>query len=77
MVGIKVTITEEIYTSKCSSIDLEPTTKYDKYVDKRVKSGLFKSSLGIKYNADLNGALNILSKVASNSIFDGKLFINE
>ena len=40
---------------------------------KRVKRGLFQSNRGIKYNADLNGALNILRKVAGNSIFDGKL----
>ena len=31
---------------------------------RRVKRGLFVSSDGIKINADLNGALNILRKVA-------------
>lgn len=30
---------------------------------KRVKRGLFQSSKGIKINADVNGAMNILRKV--------------
>ena len=73
LVGIKVTVTEESYTSKCSFLDLEPITKHDTYVGRRVKRGLFKSSLGIKYNADVKVTLNILRKVAGNSIFDRKL----
>lgn len=73
LVDIKVTITEESYTSKCSFLDMESIEKHDTYVGRRVKRGLFKSSQGIKYNADLNGALNILRKVAGNSVFDGKL----
>ena len=62
LVGIKVTITEESYTSKCSFLDFETIKKHDTYKGKRVKRGLFKSSQGITINADLNGALNILSK---------------
>ena len=73
LVGIEVTITEESYTSKCSFLNMEPIEKHDAYLGKRVKRGLFKSSDGIQYNADLNGALNILRKVAGNSVFDGKL----
>jgi transposase len=34
---------------------------------------LFKASNGKKYNADLNGSLNILRKVVGDSVFDGKL----
>ena len=52
---------------------MEPIEKHDAYLGKRVKRGLFKSLDSIKYNADLNGALNILRKVVGNSIFDGKL----
>lgn len=73
LVGIKVTVTEESYTSKCSFLDLEPLKKQIKYLGTRVKRGLFRDSNGKKYNADLNGSLNILRKVVGNSVFDGKL----
>ncbi|CAD5961931.1 hypothetical protein PA905_28330 [Planktothrix agardhii CCAP 1459/11A] len=73
LVGIKVTVTEESYTSKCSFLDFEPIQKQVEYLGKRVKRGLFKASNGKKYNADLNGSLNILRKVVGDSVFDGKL----
>jgi len=72
LVGIKVTLTEESYTSRCSFPDLEPIKKHTNYKGRRVKRGLFKSSSGQKINADLNGCLNILRKVVGDSIFDGK-----
>jgi len=53
LAGIKVTVTEESYTSKCSFLDLEPIKKQANYVGKRVKRGLFRASNGRKYNADL------------------------
>ena len=62
LVGINVILHEESYTSKCSSLDLEPVQKHEKYVGKRVQRGLFKS-LNNLINADINGALNILRKV--------------
>ena len=62
--GINFIQNEESYTSKCSALDLESLNKHDNYLGKRVKRGLFISSKGIKINADLNGALNILRKVA-------------
>ena len=62
--GLNYIENEESYTSKCSALDLEPLNKQKKYMGKRVKRGLFVSSTGIKINADLNGALNILRKVA-------------
>jgi len=61
--GINFIQNEESYTSKCSALDLESLNKHDNYMGKRVKRGLFVSSNGIKINADLNGALNILRKV--------------
>ncbi len=73
LAGIKVTVTEESYTSKCSFLDLEPVKKQLNYLGKRVKRGLFRASNGKKYNADLNGSLNILRKVVGDSVFDGKL----
>lgn len=68
-VGIIVTETEESYTSKCSFLDSEKIGKSEKYLGKRVKRGLFKSSLGKLINADVNGAYNILKKVIPN-VFD-------
>ncbi|WP_200319832.1 RNA-guided endonuclease InsQ/TnpB family protein [Sphaerospermopsis aphanizomenoides] len=70
LVGIKVQITEESYTSKCSFLDFEPIKKHEQYLGKRVKRGLFKSLSGKPYSADLNGSLNILRKVVGESIFD-------
>lgn len=61
--GIEIVITEESYTSKCSFLDNEEVKRHENYLGKRVKRGLFESSKGVKINADLNGALNILKKV--------------
>ena len=60
--GINVIIQEENYTSKCSFLDNEDICKHSDYMGKRIKRGLFKSSNGIKINADVNGSLNILKK---------------
>ena len=64
LVGIRVTIIEESYTSKCSALDLEVIGRSRKdfgtYAGKRVKRGLFKTALGLLINVDVNGALNIL-----------------
>lgn len=70
LLGIKVIITEESYTSKCSFIDNEPLIKQVKYLGKRVKRGLFKSADGIKINADVNGSLNVARKVIPNVNFN-------
>ena len=61
--GIRVIITEESYTSKCSFLDREDLRKHDKYAGRRVKRGLFKSATGTLVNADVNGAGNIMRKV--------------
>ena len=67
--GIKITMQEESYTSKSSFFDndLLPTYGQEKmqtysFSGKRVSRGLYKTSNGYKFNADLNGALNILRK---------------
>lgn len=56
----------ESYTSKCDSLALEDIKKQDKYQGKRIKRGLFKSSIGKIINADLNGAINIMRKHVNN-----------
>jgi putative transposase len=71
LVGIKVKILEESYTSKCSFLDLEPIEKHEEYVGRRVHRGLFSACDGRWINADVNGAYNIVRKVAPNAFADG------
>jgi len=66
--GIRVKITEESYTSKCSSYDLEPIQKHEIYVGKRTKRGLFRTAQNKYINADANGAVNIIRKVFPNTV---------
>lgn len=74
LMGIKVVVTEESYTSQSSFLDFDPLPKYgDKkpvFSGKRVKRGLYKSGSGKLINADCNGSYNIIRKVRSNA-FDG------
>ncbi|NEO25289.1 zinc ribbon domain-containing protein, partial [Moorena sp. SIO4A5] len=68
--GIKLTVTEESYTSKASLLDEDSLPKHGekpsgwKPSGKRVRRGLYKSSKGYLVNADCNGAGNIARKVA-------------
>jgi len=71
LVGVKVIITEESYTSKCSFLDMESIEKHEQYAGKRIKRGLFRSSTGKKYNADVNGSYNIIRKVAPDAFVQG------
>ena len=68
---IEVQIHEESYTSKCDALAVEDLKKHENYLGKRTHRGLFKSSVGVNLNADINGSLIILRKV----IGDG--FISE
>nr|WP_274532114.1 transposase [Ktedonobacter racemifer] len=85
LVGISVIITEESYTSKASLLDLDPLPVHDPnnnneehtFSGKRVKRGLYRASDGRRLNADVNGAGNIIRKVApdafgSKGVEDGK-----
>jgi putative transposase len=71
LVGITVEITEESYTSKASFLDHDPLpvwkpndeTKYA-FSGKRIERGLYRASNKRYINADLNGACNIIRKVA-------------
>ena len=60
--GINFSTTEESYTSKCDSLALETIEKHTNYLGRRVKRGLFVSSLNKALNADINAAINILRK---------------
>ncbi|NEQ35521.1 MAG: IS200/IS605 family element transposase accessory protein TnpB [Okeania sp. SIO3I5] len=76
LVGIKVIINEESYTSKASFLDWDDLPVYQKGVKhkfsgQRVKRGLYKASNGVKYNADVNGSLNILRKAVPNAFSNG------
>ena len=68
--GIKVILHEEAYTSGTSFIDNELPTwdNYDK--SRRVRRGLFISNNGIKINADVNGAYQIMRKVFPKVTYD-------
>lgn len=71
MLGIKVKIVKENYTSKCSFLDLENIERQEKYLGQRVKRGLFKSSSGKMLNADINGSYNIMRKSSPNVFNNG------
>ncbi len=67
--GIKFLKQEESYTSKASFFDEDIIPVYNadnpqkyKFSGKRVKRGLYETSKGYRFNADCNGALNILRK---------------
>lgn len=71
MVGIRVLLTEESYTSKASFLDRDPLPTYKKgaatkhtFSGKRIKRGLYRASDGRLMNADINGSGNIVRKVA-------------
>ena len=71
LVGIRVILQEESYTSKCSFLDNEPICHHERYVGKRVKRGLFRASNNRRINADINGSLNIIRKAIPKS-FSGR-----
>jgi IS605 OrfB family transposase len=84
LAGIAVKLTEESYTSKASFLDRDPLPAYGKtngekptFSGKRIKRGLYRASDGSQINADVNGASNIIRKVAPDAfgqraVEDGK-----
>lgn len=67
--GINFVLQEESYTSKASFFDNDEMPKWNpqnpkqgNFSGKRVYRGLYKTSTGYKFNADVNAALNILRK---------------
>ena len=65
--GVEVIFTEESYTSKASFFDVDDLPIYDesakhKFSGRRIERGLYRDSKGNIWNADLNGAANIMRK---------------
>jgi transposase len=77
LVGIKVLQQEESYTSQSSFLNLDPIPVYGKtgndviFSGKRIKRGLYKTSVGQLINSDVNGAYNILRKAIPNAFSNG------
>ena len=69
--GIQVILTEESYTSGTSFLDSELPEKVYYNKKRRVHRGLFVSNQGIKINADVNAAFQIMKKVFPNVFSDG------
>lgn len=77
LVGIRVFVTEESYTSKASFLDADPLPLYDAatpapaFSGRRVKRGLYRAADGTPVNADVNGAYSIIRKVAPEAFARG------
>ena len=69
--GIQVILIEESYTSGTSFLDGELPQKEFYNKKRRVHRGLFVSNKGIKINADVNAAFQIMKKVFPNVFTDG------
>ncbi|GHO93150.1 hypothetical protein KSF_031980 [Reticulibacter mediterranei] len=80
LVGIAVKLTEESYTSKASLLDLDPLPVHDPskpnekhhFSGKRIKRGLYRASDGRLINADINGAGNMIRKVAPDAFSEAR-----
>ncbi|WP_293149926.1 MULTISPECIES: transposase [unclassified Microcoleus] len=77
LVGIKVVVQEESYTSRSNFLGLDPIPVYGKidkdilFSGKRIKRGLYKTSVGQLINSDVNASYNILRKAIPNAFSDG------
>jgi putative transposase len=76
LVGIRVLVREESYTSKASFLDLDlddiPTydperTEKPRFSGKRETRGLYRASDGRRIHADVNGSYNTLRKEFPNA----------
>jgi putative transposase len=65
--GIEFIIHEESYTSKIDHLVFEEMKHQEKYLGKRIKRGLFRSSCKRLINADINGSIGIGRKVFGDS----------
>ena len=78
LVGINAIVTEESYTSVASFLDGDfipvygsQEAKTAQFSGRRIKRGLYKSKIGVKFNADINGSYNIIRKVVPNAFCNG------
>jgi IS605 OrfB family transposase len=77
LVGIQVQITEESYASQASFLDSDPLPVYGSgrvpfFSGRRVKRGLYRAADGTPINADVNGAYNVMRKVAPEAFARGR-----
>ncbi len=76
LVGIKVIVQEESYTSRANFLGLDPIPVHGEtktepvFTGKRIKR-LYKTSTNQLINSDVNGAYNILRKAIPNAFSDG------
>ena len=73
--GIEVIFTEESYTSKASFFDKDELPFYNNssshvFSGMRIKRGLYRDGKGNIWNADLNGAANIMRKCSDDAYKD-------
>ena len=77
LVGIKVIMQEESYTSRANFFGLDPIPVYGKtdkdavFTGQRIKRGLYQTSVGRLINSDINGSYNILRKAIPNAFSNG------
>jgi putative transposase len=78
LVGIKVVVTEESYTSKADFLMLDTIPVYGtqaakkaKFSGKRSETKLYISGTGKALNADVNGSYNIMRKVIPTAFSQG------
>jgi putative transposase len=78
LVGMKVIVQEESYTSRSNFLNLDPIPVYGHtgaddvtFSGKRIKRGLYKTSVGQSINSDVNASYNILRKAIPNAFSDG------
>lgn len=78
LVGIRVILQEESYTSQASALDLDPLPVYSPtdeeghhFSGKRITRGLYRAADGRVLNADINGSANILRKALPKAFADG------
>jgi putative transposase len=77
LVGIKIRVQEESYTSQSNFLGLDPIPVYGKtdqdavFSGRRIKRGLYKTSAGQLINSDVNGSYNILRKAIPNAFSNG------
>ena len=65
--GIQYHEIDESYTSRTDALAFDEINEQPYGKTRRIERGLYKSITGVAINADVNGALNILRKVASKS----------
>lgn len=68
--GIGYHLVDEAYTSRTDALAGDEIRDQEYGKSRRVKRGLYQSSAGTLLNADVNGAINIMRKVAGDSVLE-------